>query len=528
MESISIDLNNIPISKVKYFNPFSTLLDMVQFYYGVAERNNLEELDCFIDAEYSRFGNSFPNLKDTEHIQNTIIKKTSDWLLGQTNHEWMNFDVKELNNLLDKPFFHEYRMRAKRFPSKYAFLELYTYCKLQSIAVSKLPRIRSEMVWYFFCYQDMIEYVLHCGFFTSISDIYKKWGWKWFIHTNEEEKCTDPFLYQWACYAIISCKKIHSIPINCLKKDLTDIYSELLILLVRSNSLKENSGYISFIKQEIQDFDNDEINSLKNQIKVAKHQNLKLLQDKKTIEKSYTILTQELKKIQKDSYRTDDEKVKGMLERIYLALYKNDDWRMDENNISKIWDRLSPLTQKNIKLAMDLFQLFKRADMASFLLISCLEIELNHNFFMPFKKSSSYQSIKDFKCNNKRYEIVHESLCKKDIYPTMGTIPFVGRAVDSPKANSASEIIKRFTDFLGKEKDSFCKICKEIDTYRIGLNQFSIINIRNGVAHGDVDIEQQCDQRCFTDIKNFLYNPPLQIMILIILHSKKSAFSDNM
>ena len=109
MESISIDLNNIPISKVKYFNPFSTLLDMVQFYYGVAERNNLEELDCFIDAEYSRFGNSFPNLKDTEHIQNTIIKKTSDWLLGQTNHEWMNFDVKELNNLLDKPFFHEYR-----------------------------------------------------------------------------------------------------------------------------------------------------------------------------------------------------------------------------------------------------------------------------------------------------------------------------------------------------------------------------------------------------------------------------------
>lgn len=512
-------IGKIPITQERYFNPFSNLLDMIQYYYDMAQRNNIEELDCFIDAEYSAYRDSFPKLQHTEELQNTIIKKTAEWMIGHPDNDWLNFDETRMDQLLDNAFFQEYRFQERKFYHKYAFLELYTYSKLQSLAVTQIPQIRSVMAWYFLCYNDMIESIMSFGFFTPLADIYQKWGWRWFTYTIKEDHL-DSVLYIWAAYASRACKHVHNIPKNTLKKDLMDIYSEFLILLTRSDSLQQNEQYLSFLKKEIQCFDDDEIGSLKNQIQKTEHQNFKLMQDKKTIERSYAVLKQEIKKLQNDQYRTDDEKAKGIIERIYAALPENKDQAINEVNISKVWDKLSPLTQKNIETALNLYQSRQRADLASFLLISCIETEMKGNFFAPFKESSLYRSIQVNFCNNKRYKQVHNALYKKGIYPTMGAIPFVGRAVNSPKAIANSEVIAKFAEFLSDEKEAFCKICRAIDTYRIGLNKLSILNIRNGVAHGDPVVEEKCNQQCFKDIKHFLYDPPLQIMISILLHSK--------
>lgn len=514
-------VNGIPITKSKYFNPFSNLLDMIQSLFEMAQRNNIEELDCFIDAEFSTYRDSFSNLQHTEEFQNTIIDKTGDWILGHPDNDWLNFDEAGMDQLLDNAFFKEYRLRARKFYNKYAFLELYTYSKLVGLVVTQLPQSRSEMAWYFFCYHDMIQSMMAFGFFTPLADIYQKFGWRWFTHAIKEDDHMDPVLYVWADYAINACKYVHNIPQEALKKDLMDIYSEFLILLARSDSLHQNEKYVSFLKKEIQCFDNDEINSLKNQIQESKHQNYKLLRDKKTIKRSYEVLKQEIKRLQKDQYRTDDEKAKGIIDRIYAALPKNKEQEINEVNVLKVWDKLSPLTQKNIETALNLYQSEQRADLASFLLISCIETKMKCNFFAPFKESSLYRSIQVDFCENKRYKQVHNALYKPGIYPTMGAIPFVGRAVNTPKAIAASEVIAKFAVFLNNEKEAFCNICRAIDSYRTGLNKLSILHIRNGVAHGDPAIEEHCDQQCFTDIEHFLYDPPLQIMLSILLHSKK-------
>lgn len=515
-------IGGIPITRSQNFNPFSNLLDMIQCYYEMAQRNNLEELDCFIDAEYSAYRDSFSNLQNTEELQNTIIRNTGNWICGHPDNAWLNFDETRMEQLLDNEFFQEYRLQAKKFNHKYAFLELYTYSKLQCLAVTQLPLKRSNMVWYFLCRQDMIASMMSCGFFTSLAGIYQKWGWRWFTCTIKETDHMDPVLYIWADCALRACKHVHNISKDVLKKDLLDLYSEFLILLARSNSLQQNEQYVSFLNKEIQCFDDDEIDSLKNQIQETKHQNFKLMKDKKTIERSYAVLKQEIKKLQQDQGRTDDEKAKGIIDRIYAALPENKNQTISEINVSKVWDKLSPLTQKNVETALDLYQFCQRADYASFLLISCIETEMKCNFFAPFKESSLFHSIEVDFCNNKRYKQVHNALYKTGIYPTMGTIPFVGRSVNSPKAIAASEVIAKFAEFLGDEKEAFCKICRAIDTYRMGLNNLSILRIRNGVAHGDPEVEEECDQQCFKDIKHFLYDPPLQIMISILLHSKKN------
>jgi hypothetical protein len=67
-------------------------------------------------------------------------------------------------------------------------------------------------------------------------------------------------------------------------------------------------------------------------------------------------------------------------------------------------------------------------------------------------------------------------------------IPFIGRAVRSYQGIESSMVIAKFTEFLAEEKDAFCNICHDIDQYRVGLDdKFSLIDIRNGVAHGNME-----------------------------------------
>ena len=90
-------------------NPFRNLLEMITFYHGVAERKNPDELDAFLDNEFSKNKDKYPKLVNVEDMNGFIIHSVLDSLSednSQTKNEaWMDFDVDALEKVLRNPFF---------------------------------------------------------------------------------------------------------------------------------------------------------------------------------------------------------------------------------------------------------------------------------------------------------------------------------------------------------------------------------------------------------------------------------------
>lgn len=169
-----------------------------------------------------------------------------------------------------------------------------------------------------------------------------------------------------------------------------------------------------------------------------------------------------------------------------------------------------------------MFKNFESFDLALFPMIRSLEHEFSRNFFEPFQDSENYKNAGIPICTNRFYEKTHDALVKKkNSHPTMGNIPFIGRAVSDKKALEASNIIKAFRAFLGESTESFIKICKLLDAYRFGTKQYKLVQIRNAIAHGDDQITSSVDKECYEEVSKLLYEPPFQILFEVINHSVK-------
>ena len=164
-------------------NPFKNLLEMIAFYHGIAERNDPDELDAFLDNEYSKSRDQYSKIVNAEDIDYFIIHSIVDSRLEKNsqskNELWMKFDEEALKALLQKPFFDEYNAivihrenglcegtesqksevtkQMKPFKRNYGMLELYTYTKLQAQAACVLSDDRTNMMWYLWCFHDVIE-----------------------------------------------------------------------------------------------------------------------------------------------------------------------------------------------------------------------------------------------------------------------------------------------------------------------------------------------------------------------------------
>ena len=103
----------------------------------------------------------------------------------------------------------------------------------------------------------------------------------------------------------------------------------------------------------------------------------------------------------------------------------------------------------------------------------------------------------------------------------MGNIPFIGRAMNDRRALEASNIINAFSTFLGEKKEAFIDICDALDTYRIGTDRFRLVDLRNGIAHGDDNVTTKIDKICYEDVRKILYEPPVQILIKVIMNSMR-------
>ena len=523
-------------------NPFNNLLEMVEYYYSLSDMHDMEAIRCFASWATYPDKEKYPKLCDIVYdmsvfLQSQIIPDKNS--VGQ----WMDFDEERLHKLLREPFFQEYNdtivydgkdntlisskctdLISWKGHGKFPFLAHYAFYKLQSIAVKCLPSKLLADIWYDWCYNDMIDYVLrNNNWYGIISDVYISKGKNWFYDTANYYPSLglDPCMYRWACYGIEACQQIGSVDSKVLKKDLTDLYSELLIASVRCGSLEKNKYYLDYIQNAINNFEDVKIENLNKKMASLQHENEQLLSDKKSMEETMDVLKKQIAKLGDDSSRTEYEKVEAIAKRIYAMMPdETSDTNKTEHKFNEIWVKLSDDTRKDINRAIRFFQDMGSIDVALFLMIRNVEREFARHFFIPFQKSNLFKNMGFSLCSNHRYVKTDEALKDTTKHPTMGNIPYIGKAVSTKNALDASVAIAAFSKFLGNSKTQFCDICKNIESYRVGIKKNKIVDIRNIFAHGNDDKNSAYDKTSYDDVVKFLYEPPLQILFKIVMISK--------
>lgn len=305
-----------------------------------------------------------------------------------------------------------------------------------------------------------------------------------------------------------------------LRKDLLNIYSEYLMLYARSEPSKQKDEWMETLKDGVEHFDDVQISDLREQLTMREHENSELRQDKESLQKTCDAFRAQIQCLQNDDW-TDGEKISTMLDWIYRSMPDPVNFDKTKQQLADIWEQLSDSSRLAIRKSLGIFGLIGAADCAVFPLVCSVEQEFNLNFFEPFKRSKQYRAIKNPICRSPKYETTHKALYSAKDHPTMGNIPFIGRAVKEKKGAEASDVITAFAKFLGNEKEAFCRLCEAVDRYRVGLKKYRLVDLRNGLAHGDRAVEKDCDESCFNDVRSMLYEPPIQIMYGIVSHSKK-------
>lgn len=457
------------------------------------------------------------------------------------NTEWMDFDYALLDALLEKDFFREYKENIipkkektanregmfERINGKlscardYGMLELYTFSKLQVQAAKQLSEQRTTMLWWFWCHDDVIQNLYECKFYECIAMVYQKYGKNWFAHSKEKNTSFDPILYRWATYGVFAAQQVGNIEERVLKNDLVDLLSEFILSSAMADRVKENQDIIDYLKECITNFSikSDEI--LQEKLLGLRHENVQLKKDNETLQKNYNLLREQIDSLQLDQERTDEEKIDAILSRIYTFMPEDINFDQSKYKLTDIWEKFAPITQKDIKTSLAIYEKLKTPDIASFLFVSSLEREMNLNFFEPFKKSPGYKKIKNTFCRDNKLLDVHKALFDKSRHPTLGNIPFVRKAISSQKNQQGSEVVAAFKKFLGSERENFCRICDAIEKYHLGIKKYTLVKLRNGLAHGDVSVKEGCDESCYNDLVKMFYEPPIQIMFSVIAHSKK-------
>lgn len=503
-------------------NPFCSLLDMVKNYLSIWESGDLEALQDF--ACPSGLGDKAELISHTDMYGCFITSMYWSSFIPADDDEWMDFEHDELEKLLCSSFFDEYHRTRRIFIQRgckrdYPMLDVYSFVRLEAYAATMLSEeqmIHIKTIWTF---EDFMYDIYDLNWFETIAIVYKACGIHWFANNGEN----DPIMYKGACYAVAACRKSHVVSDAELKKDLNSIYKELLIAFTIRGTLEKNADIIGYVEKCITDFDEEHINNLINDVKSLEKEKEQLIDEKRQLNEGIEILRDQLKELQGDEERTEDEKVADIAYRIYCLSPQNT--KMDDKveGFKTVWEKLDQSTKKDIKLSISMFEKFESFDLAVFPMIRSLEHEFARNYFIPFHYSKQYKDAGLPLCKNKSYEKTHDALVRRrNVYPTMGNIPFIGRAMTDIKAQDASNIIKAFRIFLGDKREAFVSVCKALDTYKIGVKHYKLVDIRNGIAHGNDDVTSNIDRQCYEEISKLLYEPPIQILFEMLDHSMRS------
>lgn len=380
-------------------NPFKNLLELVKEYYDISIRNSLDELDAFLDNKFSNYKDKYPKIIDAEDMTDFISMSIFDSFAcnNSQNTEWMDFDYALMEDLLENDFFREYKEIiiprkekdvnreevAKRingqlsFARDYGMLELYTFSKLQAQATKQLSEKRTAMLWSFWCHDDVIQNLYECRFYECIATVYQKFGKEWFSHSKIAHAEFDPILYKWATYGVFATQRAGDIEERVLKNDLVDLLSEFILSSAIADRVKENQDIIDYLKESITNFSikSDEI--LQDKLLGLRHENFQLRMDNETLQKNYKLLREQIANLQIDQERTDDEKIDAILSRIYTFMPEDINFDQSKYKLTDIWEKFAPITQKDIKTSLALYEKLRTPDIALFLFVSSLEREMN-------------------------------------------------------------------------------------------------------------------------------------------------------
>lgn len=504
-------------------NPFQNLLEMARFYADASHCRDSKKMEGLISGLAPDPIYVDHNIDMISYYQCFITSMYLSTIDPAPDDPWLVFDQSELNELLTDSFFAEYhryfdslKLAYKR---KYPMLEVYCYAKLQSVAASFLPKDVSYDINYVWCYEDFIELLYQLEWNEIIGEVYSAYGMHWFTENAE----TDPIRYKWACYAIAACHKSGMFSDELLKQDLANIYQELLIALTIRNTLDKNAEIVNYVKDCIIHFDTEKINRLIQNVKTLEEQHHQLIDANTQLHEGLDLLRKQLKEIQSSSEKNVSDIVEEMAYRIYCLSPQNDDLDSNVLSFKNIWDRLSTSTKKDLKISLSMFEQYQSVDLALFPMIRSLEHELARNFFEPFHRSKLYQEANKKKCSNAFYQQTHDSLLKRNnSHPTLGNIPYIGKAISDDAGRKASKLIEAFSVFLSDNQVFFEEICRQLDTYTIGLQHYRLVDLRNGIAHGNEAITNSIDNHCYLEVSKLLYEPPIQILFAIIEHSMLS------
>ena len=496
-------------------NPFNNMFDMVRCYFDIFKSKNHEKLKDFLNTSPDNyFGISFYDMYFF------LIQIFGNSKNPMKNSRWMKFDENALKTLLADEFFDEYNSTvgkiSEEYNRDYPLVEYYAYVKLQSFAATVLPQSDSWDINTFWIMEDNIECIFQFGWYKIIATVYKSMGRHWFCYTNG----VDPVPYKWACLAIISCKRSEMVDRETLKYDLSTMYKELIIALAAHGSLDKNQEIIDYVQNCINNFDSETLNSLVGKINQLQAENEQLLNERAVLNDGMRILREQIQELQQSADNPGFDKIEEIAYKINYLSPQNDDLDDKVKQFQIIWNKLDKTTKKDIKLSVVMFERFDSFDLAMFPMIRSLEHEISQNIFIPFYQSKEYKNAGKPYCNSNYYLKTHEALIKKTkSHPTLGNISFIGKAINDVKALKSSNIINAFAAFLGAKKQIFSDICKLIDSYRIGIEKFRLVELRNGIAHGDDNITTNIDKSCYEDVRKVLYEPPFEILFKVVNNS---------
>ena len=526
--------------------PFNNMLELIKYFFHLAYTSDMNELTYFLIAddetdEQKKIYSCLPLYECL--IRATIFNSLSP----QFSKFWMEFDKNELDKLLKDPFFDDYHIIIERdyddyprligkdknisnFSREYPLLELYSFVKLQSIAAQKLPEETTLDMQWIWKNLDLISDLNHFGFYEIIADVYKRMGMEWFTARGK----TDSIMYEWTCMAINSCIITKKIPYKNLRNDLNNLYSELQIVFTANGTNEQNQDIVdmvidslNYIEKSNSNIENKslellslKIRLLQNELTLFRKENANLKYEYNKLKEGYDLLKDQVKVLQYDTERSDDDKVEAISRRINSLFPNSIAVNTDIAKFSAIYSSLKPSTQQDLKSAISLIDNFKGYDLALLQLTRSVEREFIVNFIAPFQESNFYYAIEEPYCDKKRYSLTHKILIVGN-NPTMGNIPFLGRAVLDSKAMKASNLIEAFSMFLEDNREPFAKICKDLGEYEIGIKNFKLVDLRNGIAHGDDDVTQEIDQDTYKQVNKMLFEPPMQILTNIIKYSMK-------
>ena len=275
---------------------------------------------------------------------------------------------------------------------------------------------------------------------------------------------------------------------------------------------------IQYFKYELNHFDDDRFEMAAKELERKDHVILNLQNDLESLKRSYQSTIENIKLIQTQKGITESDKVNRILKHLYACLPDKLKGTQLEKRFEEIWENLSDQSRIDITQAVKLFEIMKNTEFSSLALLRSLERELELNIFKPFRECAEYNAVLKHECQDVKLVKTHELLTSP---VTLGVIPILGGALQKDKNIKNSTILKSFNQFLGDKKEVFYEICSAIGKYKIGEQSLSIIKIRNGIVHGDTSVTECCDEECYQSIFRFIYEPPIQIMFSIILHSLK-------